>query len=198
MSDGSARCLFDGVNIDVQEGIAAITGENGVGKTTLLKVIAGQLPCQVGDISVVGHRVTSAPSHLRGIFMIHQQPKQNIVASLTVSELLGALHEVTTKPLSLPSNRIERNGEVAASDRLARACLPLLSRTGEQLSLGESQRVALLLASLSGKPVILADEPTASLDATAQRETLTLLKEISQYRCRWGIYFTQVAPSCSR
>jgi phosphonate transport system ATP-binding protein len=182
-----AVVAVDGVDLVVRPGeFVVLLGRSGAGKTTLLRCINRLVEPTAGSVRVAGHAVTGAsPSELREarrrIGMIFQQ--FNLVRRAPVLEnvLAGRLGYVP----ALPSLA----GRFPAADR-ARAleCLDavelghLASRRADTLSGGEQQRVAIARALAQAPAVILADEPTASLDPGLTASIMDLLRRINRER----------------
>jgi phosphonate transport system ATP-binding protein len=178
---------LEGVDLDVRRGeFAVILGRSGAGKTTFLRAINRLVEPTAGTVRVAGRAVTGArPVELREvrrtIGMIFQQ--FNLVRRVTVLEnvLAGRLGWVP----QLPSLA----GRFPAADReIARDCLVqvglahLAERRADTLSGGEQQRVAIARALAQAPAVILADEPTASLDPQLTGTIMDLLRRINVER----------------
>lgn len=156
------RTLVTGVTFGVAEGMTlALVGPSGSGKTTLLKCLAGILIPGKGTIDVAGRVVSHQPTRnrarirLQSIGMVSQFG--DLLPELTV---LGNV----ALPLQLAGMR-RRDAERAA--RMALAAVDMESFSDEQpeaLSGGETQRVGIARAIVANPRVILADEPTGSLD----------------------------------
>ena len=159
-------------------GWIGLSGPSGVGKTTLLKSIAGHVRLK-GTI-VLGETVFQddshfLPPHLRRVAMVFQKPA--LFPHLNVRENLN----FGRKRLKSPS--------LAWDAIMARFGLePLLSRSVTHLSGGEAQRVALAQAILSEPRLILMDEPLSSLDGEAKTHLLSVLKSIRDDLGVMGIY----------
>lgn len=167
-----------GMDLDVQAGeFVAIVGPSGCGKSTLLHLLAAlDLPDE-GSIRVAEHDLAErrALTHFRSrhvgmVFQLH-----NLLPALTASENV----QVPMFELGLRARqRRER------ADRL----LGLVGLTGRessrppQLSGGERQRVAIARALANEPPILLADEPTGSLDSEAGHLVLDLLDELRRSR----------------
>jgi ABC-type lipoprotein export system ATPase subunit len=167
-----------GMDFDVKAGeFVAIVGPSGCGKSTLLHLLAAlDLPDE-GSIRVAEHDLAEhrALTHFRArhvgmVFQLH-----NLLPSLTASENVQLpMFELALKA----RQRRER------ADRL----LGLVGLTGRessrppQLSGGERQRVAIARALANEPPILLADEPTGSLDSEAGRLVLDLLDELRRSR----------------
>jgi len=163
-----------------------IIGRSGAGKTTFLRSINRLVEPTAGTVRVAGRAVTGAgPLELRQvrrqIGMIFQQFNLVRRASVLVNVLAGRLGYVPALPSLL--------GRFPASDRrLALACLAQVGladfaeRRADTLSGGEQQRVAIARALAQSPSVILADEPTASLDPQLTGSIMGILKRVNEER----------------
>ncbi|OGL19170.1 MAG: phosphonate ABC transporter ATP-binding protein [Candidatus Rokubacteria bacterium RIFCSPLOWO2_12_FULL_71_22] len=182
-----ATRALDGVDLTVGPGeFVVVLGRSGSGKTTLLRAINRLVEPTAGTVRVAGRAVTGArPVELRAIRrtigMIFQQ--FNLVRRATALEnvLAGRLGYAPHGPSLL--------GRFPAADRrLARECLvrvglaDLAERRADTLSGGEQQRVAIARALAQSPAVILADEPTASLDPHLAGSIMDILKGINAER----------------
>lgn len=156
-----------------------LIGPSGCGKTTLLHLLAGILVPASGRLLVAGHELHDCDDDRRRAFrrehvgMVFQEAR--LVPHLTVRDNIMILHhrQLVSR---LPAAAIERCHELAERVGISH----LLRRRGDQLSRGEAQRAALARALLHRPSVILADEPTASLDATSAQMVVELLDELRQ------------------
>jgi phosphonate transport system ATP-binding protein len=177
----------DGIDLTVRAGeFVVILGPSGSGKTTFLRALNRLVEPTAGTVRVAGRAVTGAtPAELRAarrqIGMIFQQFNLVRRAGVLDNVLAGRLGYVTPLPSLL--------GRVPAGDRaLARECLArvglahLAERRADTLSGGEQQRVAIARALAQAPSVILADEPTASLDPALTTEIMGILKSINAER----------------
>ncbi|HEV3318422.1 MAG TPA: ABC transporter ATP-binding protein [Solirubrobacteraceae bacterium] len=170
----------DDVSLTIEPGeVLALHGPSGSGKTTLLLLIAALLAPERGSIRFDGRELTGlseneACDYLhRDVGFVHQ--------SAQLMRRVSALENASMKLML---------GGVGAREAQARA-LPWLQRVGlgdslertpEQLSSGERQRVAVARA-LAGEPrLILADEPTGSLDSARGAEIVRLLASLAHER----------------
>ena len=166
------REVVCGVTADVEEGEwVALIGPNGAGKTSLLRAVAGLLPCS-GTVSLHGTRLEELGRRERAqrLALVPQEPRTP--PWLTVSEyvLLGR-----TPYLRALAREGEPDREAAARS-LARLDLDeLAERTLGTLSGGERQRVVVARALAQEASIVLLDEPTASLDIGHQQQALDLL-----------------------
>jgi phosphonate transport system ATP-binding protein len=182
-----AVVAVDGIDLRVGPGeFVVIIGRSGSGKTTFLRAINRLVEPTAGSVRVAGKAVTgAAPAELRAarrqIGMVFQQ--FNLVRRVSVLDnvLAGRLAYVPEVPSLL--------GRFPVRDReLALGCLAqvglahLAGRRADTLSGGEQQRVAIARALAQAPSVILADEPTASLDPALTADIMGLLKSINVER----------------
>jgi putative ABC transport system ATP-binding protein len=176
--DDGRIVALNGMELDVAEGeFVAIVGPSGCGKSTLLHLVAAlDLPDE-GSIEVAGQALATdhdlshyRSQHVGMVFQLH-----NLLPSLTAEE------NVQVPMLELGLTRRERREK--ARDLLS--SVGLSGREGNrppELSGGERQRVALARALANDPPVLLADEPTGSLDSAAGARILQLLEELRRER----------------
>jgi putative ABC transport system ATP-binding protein len=153
-----------------------LLGESGSGKSTLLSLICGTIIAQSGVVSVAGNNIASLSAGKRDRFraetigLIFQQFNLLPFASVQDNILL---------PLQFaPMRRKRVTGLVAEAERLCSALgLPsdIMTVRAGALSVGEQQRVAAARALIGTPQLIIADEPTSSLDAATQATFLQLL-----------------------
>ena len=179
--DGSdTRVLLDHVDLDVSAGeVLVVTGPSGSGKSTLL-ALAGLLrrPAE-GDILIAGVATASLSERRRTalrrdhIGIIYQSA--NLLPSLTAREQLELVGHI---------DRQRRGDTRARADQLL-AGLDLTGRADQlpgQLSGGERQRVGIARALMAEPTVLLADEPTASLDPSLAADVSALITEEAHRR----------------
>ncbi len=184
---GYARALKD-INFTVNRGeVLGIVGESGSGKSTLAYSILNLLPQDAkksGDIYFKEQEIFNAKENIleniRGnkIGMIFQAPASTFNPVLTVGY---QFNEVLKYKLKIKS-KTER--ERIIFDSLKQVKLPDVQRIIEsyphQLSGGQLQRVAIAIA-ISHKPdILIADEPTSSLDVTIESQIIYLFKELQE------------------
>ena len=153
--------------------VAALVGPNGAGKTTLLRALAGLLPAQ-GTVHVEGRAVASLDLRERARRFAYLPQGQNVHWPLSVRDVvaLGRYPHGATDPSRLkPDDSAIVDRAMAATDVTAFADRPVTELSG-----GERSRVLLARALAVAAPVILADEPTTSLDPRHQIEVMHLLR----------------------
>ena len=166
------RCLLDIDAHTFSDGeLHLIQGDNGVGKTTLLKILAGLDEPDTLDFQFNGSTYTQVhyPDALRReIIYIHQHP---YLFSTSVAANIDYGLKLRNVPLQQRENAIAeaiRWAGLAGVEKVA----------PKKLSGGEKQRVALARALVLNAPVMLIDEPTANLDGKARDQVKTLLESL--------------------
>ena len=173
--------VLSGVDLEVGKGsMVGIGGPNGVGKSTLMKLIAGLIAPQRGSVRVDGNDMSklSARERARIVAVVPQTPELPAGARALEVVLMGR-----NPHLGLLSWETEDDLSVAVESMRVTDTDELLDRPVDQLSGGERQRVAIAMALAQRTPVMLLDEPTANLDLAYQpaiMRTLTDLVELGR------------------
>lgn len=176
----SVRALDD-VTLTVQRGeLVALLGPSGSGKSTLLSIAAGFEAPDAGAVTWDGEpipRTGAAGSRWRRdmLGIVAQEPQ--LVEGMSIHRSVGLRLEAA----GVAPSEAQRRGtrllrELGLGDRLA--------HRPEQLSTGQRQRAALARALSTEPQLVLADEPTGSLDSQAGRELVELLRRLAHERRR--------------
>ena len=171
------QILFD-ITTTIPAGeIVIVTGPSGSGKTTLLTLIGALRSTQEGSVRVLGQELCRAGPRLlenvrRRIGFIFQQ--HNLLASLSARQNV----ELGLRVSNASGGR--RRSRAAAEMLEAVGLGESLNRKPEQLSGGQRQRVAIARALVSEPSIVLADEPTASLDKSSGREVVDRMKNLAR------------------
>ena len=185
------RAVFRGVDLDVEAGsFVAVMGESGVGKSTLLNLVAGLDRADEGSIAVDGVELAAldddALTALRRVRMGFVFQAFHVLPYLTVAQNVAL-------PLSLVGMD-GLDGKTAAgrvADMLAAVSLAdRATSMPRELSGGELQRVAIARALVHGPRLVLADEPTGNLDPDTAGQVLALLRDVAKARGAAGILVT--------
>ncbi len=168
--------VLKGVNLRVNKGeIVAIVGKSGAGKTTLLQIIGTLDRPTKGEILVNGERLMAKGErelaafrnkHIGFIFQFHQLlPEFTALENVCIPAMIGREKESEYKPRAEKLLR-----ELGLGDRM--------EHKPNELSGGEKQRVAAARALMMSPDIILADEPTGSLDTQNKKELSELLLKL--------------------
>lgn len=166
------------VDLEIEMGeFVAITGPSGSGKTTLLNIIGAIDYASNGRVFVMDVPIGDYDESFRSTFRLANTgfifQSYNLISTLTALENVMFPMQLTDK--SLNEIRVE---SIALLERVG-----LAERTDHlpwQLSSGEQQRVAIARAMANDPPIILADEPTANLDAESAQMVRSLLQALHQ------------------
>ncbi len=161
-----------GIDLDVPAGsCTALLGRNGVGKTTLLRCLMGEVPARSGTVTLDSHDVTRLPPWQRARRGVGYVPQgREIFSRLTVSENLAVGESAAS-------------GEVAPRSELEEL-FPLLRtmqrRRGGDLSGGQQQQLAIARALVSRPRLLLLDEPTEGIQPSTIKEIGKVLRLLVQ------------------
>jgi len=196
--DGDAEVrVLDGARLAVTRGeTVAITGASGSGKSTLLHLAAGMDLPDAGHVELLGEAIETLPEpartrfRARNIGLVFQD--FNLIESLSAHDNIALVGWLTGKPASAEAIRA-----LAAELDIE----TLLERRPDQLSGGQQQRVAIARALIHEPALVLADEPTGSLDETTAAKVMAVLGEAVRVRGCSLVLVTHsraVAAACDR
>lgn len=171
--------VLKGVDLTLQPGeLVALLGASGSGKSTLLSIVGLLLRPTTGTLSIAGQRVEGLPDLERAqfrnrrlgfIFQFH-----HLLPDFTATENVAF-------PAAAPAGAISPAMRRRARDLLARVGLAdRMDFPATRLSGGQKQRVAIARALMNKPELILADEPTGSLDRVAAEKVLDLMREVNR------------------
>ena len=167
--DGKKYFDFPDINLDSGENLLII-GNSGIGKTTLLHLLAGILKPESGSINISGTDISKFSDteldKFRGdnIGIVFQKP--HFISSLTINENLKLAQYLSRSKTSGDAKKILESLNI--KDKY--------QQKPNQLSEGEKQRASIALALINSPSLILADEPTSSLDDFNCDNVIKLLK----------------------
>ena len=168
--------VLKGVNLMVQKGeIVAIVGKSGAGKTTLLQIIGTLDQPTQGEVIINGERLMTKGEkelaafrnkHIGFIFQFHQLlPEFTALENVCIPAMIAREKESDYK-----ARAVQLLTELGLKDRM--------NHKPNELSGGEKQRVAAARALMMKPDIILADEPTGSLDEKNKKELSELLQKL--------------------
>ena len=161
--------VLKGITLDVEKGhLVTLLGPSGCGKSTLLRCLAGLEEVTSGTVSLDGKDITHVNPRDRGIGMVFQQ--YSLFPNMSVSQNVA---------FGLNMKKVDKE-TTARKVREMLAIVGLEDKADQypsQLSGGQQQRVAIGRALMNAPQVMLADEPTGSLDSRNGHEIIKLLKK---------------------
>ena len=173
--------ILHGMNLDIKPGeIVAVTGRNGMGKTTLMKSIMGITPSHKGTIIFDGNDITTMPTYERvrnGVAYVPQG--RMIFSTMTVKENIETGLAGSNKK-EIPNDIYE----------LFPVLLEMKDRRGGNLSGGQQQQLAIARALVSEPKILLLDEPTEGIQPSIIKEMAQVLRRIRDER-GLSIFFSE-------
>jgi putative ABC transport system ATP-binding protein len=173
------QVLFD-INLTINSGeIVILTGPSGSGKTTLLSLIGALRSVQYGSIKVLDRELYKVTD--KKLLQLRRQlgyifQKHNLVPFLNACQNVQMSLEL--RP-SISKNEVRRLSKVMLE---AVGLKHRINHFPSQLSGGEQQRVAIARALVTRPKIVLADEPTASLDKNSGRAVVEILQQLAKDR----------------
>jgi len=178
---------LDNCDFDLMPGeILAVIGDNGAGKSSLIKTLSGAIRPDSGDIFLEGKKVEfSSPidARLAGVETVYQTLAMSPALSIADNMFMG-------RELRKPGfmGKVLRQLDRAAMERIAREKLSELglmtiqniNQAVETLSGGQRQGVAVARAAAFGSKVVILDEPTAALGVKESRRVLDLIQDVRE------------------
>lgn|SRR5690606_6406875 len=157
--------------------LIAIIGPSGSGKSTFLTIVGGLLTPSSGDVIINGQNITAMNEKERSLIRLNEigfvLQASNLVPFLHVANQMKLVDKVKKGNMT-KKEREQLYRQLGISD--------LLMKYPSDLSGGQRQRVAIAKALYSNPSVILADEPTASLDSDRAYEVMELLKNMTKQK----------------
>ena len=178
--------MLNGVDLSVRKGtVLGLLGTNGAGKTTLMKCALGLIRPQSGEARLLGEPAwTLSPEAKSRIGYVPQVI--NLYEWMTVRDIID-----NTSPFYSSWNhelvaRLIRELDIPAEDRIG------------PLSVGQRQKVAILLALGHEPDLLILDEPAASLDPKARRQFLQMIIELAEPDKRTVLFSTHITSDLER
>ena len=192
--DGATINAVDGVSFQVKSGeFVALVGPSGSGKTTMLSILAALLTPTAGQVLIDGQDLAQMNEKLR-VKLRREKigftfQSNNLIPYLTARENVEFMLRL--------NNKLDRAGRVRSDELLARLGLSdRLHNLPAQMSGGQQQRVAIARALIHNPAVVLADEPTASLDTERAFQVVETFAHLIHENDRAGIMVTHDLRMC--
>ena len=192
--DGGTINAVDGVSFQVKSGeFVALVGPSGSGKTTMLSILAALLTPSTGQVLIDGQDLAQMNEKkrvkLRREKIGFTFQSNNLIPYLTARENVEFMLRL--------NNKLDRAGRVRSDELLARLGLSdRLHNLPAQMSGGQQQRVAIARALIHDPAVVLADEPTASLDTERAFQVVETFANLIHENDRAGIMVTHDLRMC--
>ncbi len=190
---GTIRAV-DGVSLEVGSGeFVALVGPSGSGKTTMLSILAALLQPSAGKVVLDGQDLAQMTDKDRVALR-----REKIGFTFQSNNLVPYLNALENVELMLRlNNRLDKAGRMRAEELLARLGLgERLYNLPGQMSGGQQQRVAIARALIHNPSLVLADEPTASLDTERAYQVVKTFAGLIHEQNRAGIMVTHDLRMC--
>jgi len=180
--------IFEGLDLELRQGeYLAVMGESGIGKSTLLNLLAGLDKPDSGRVLLEGVDLSALDDD--AITLLRRRAVGFVFQAFHVLPYLSVEQNVAL-PLDLlgvnEPERSRRTADILAAVGIA----PLAKRYARELSGGEVQRIAIARAMVHRPRLLLADEPTGNLDPRSAAQTLALLRAQVKANAGAGILIT--------
>ena len=170
----SYKTALSNFNITINEGeFVGLIGPNGAGKTILVKMLTGIIAPSSGDISVLGYYPNKLENALKKQYAVVMGQKSQLFFELSAGDTFLLFKEL----YRIPTDEYQKNLDYFVKLFDVEKLLNVQVRT---LSLGERMKMELIVALLHNPKVLFLDEPTIGLDAVAQRQIRTFLKDVNE------------------
>lgn len=171
---------LDQLDLVIETNNIAIVGPSGAGKSTLIELLFGLRQPSVGEVYVCGYPLSKSSAKQRHelckhIQLIPQEPQSSLNPYYTVRQIL-------TEALNNVDGCQGQNEKVEKVLQDVGLDLSLLDRNPQQLSVGQAQRVAIARALIVEPCILVADEPTSSLDPVSRQQIIDLFTELQKAR----------------
>src|SRR5690242_1131962 len=182
----SSKAVLADASFEVGPGeIVGVLGKNGAGKTTLLELVLGFTPATTGSVQIFGYDSYRLPGAAKArIGFVPQQDE--LVNQLTAADQIGVIASFYPKWDDQLVGRLSREWEVDLNQRV------------KNMSVGQRQKLSILLG-LGHKPdVLILDEPVASLDPVARRQFLEQIIEVAADGNRSVVFSSHIVSDVER
>jgi len=170
------RVLFTALSFATGAGCVALEADTGTGKSTLLRMLAGETDAGEGHVTVAGHSLTQAPDQARAAlaYIPEDLPAYPVQTGRAFLEQVAAARHTSLD-----------DDVLTLAD--AFGLTPHLDKRFEQMSFGTRKKVLFSATMIGHVPVIIADEPTSGLDGPSRRALAELFQTLAADRV---VFFT--------
>ncbi len=186
-SEGN-RTVFKNLNISAETGeMVALIGRNGVGKSTLLRTLAGLQPTLMGEVVLNGRNIRNLKRNNKAQLVSYVPAESVIVPNLSVRNFVS----MGRYPYAGWANSLNSTDWQIVDRAITDVGIePLMQRNLESVSDGERHRAMIAFALAQDTKIILLDEPTAFLDLPNKFEMVRLLTQLAHSKQKLIIYST--------
>ncbi len=178
LGDGSEFPVLKGIDAEFEKGeLVSIIGESGSGKSTLMNIIGGLDSKFEGEVLVNGKNIGAFTEKELDIY------RKNKIGFIFQSfNLVPHLTVLDNVALALTLSNVKRSEQIARAEKMLEkvGLKDHMRKKPNQLSGGQMQRVAIARALISDPEIIVADEPTGSLDAQTTQQILDIITQIAR------------------
>ena len=180
------KTVLEDVSFSVEPGdIVGVLGKNGAGKTTLLELMLGFTPPSGGNVELFGHASYRLPGAAKArLGFVPQQDE--LVNQLTAADQIGVIASFYPRWDDELVTRLAREWEVDLSERI------------KGMSVGQRQKLSILLALGHRPDLLILDEPVASLDPVARRQFLEQIINVAADGARSVVFSSHIVSDVER
>jgi ABC-2 type transport system ATP-binding protein len=180
------KTVLEDVSFSVEPGdIVGVLGKNGAGKTTLLELMLGFTPPSAGDVELFGHASHRLPGAAKArLGFVPQQDE--LVNQLTAADQIGVIASFYPRWDDQLVTRLAREWEVDLDERV------------KGMSVGQRQKLSILLALGHRPDLLILDEPVASLDPVARRQFLEQIIDVAADGARSVVFSSHIVSDVER
>ena len=180
------KTVLEDVSFSVEPGdIVGVLGKNGAGKTTLLELMLGFTPPSAGGVELFGHASYRLPGAAKArLGFVPQQDE--LVNQLTAADQIGVIASFYPRWDDDLVTRLAREWEVDLTERI------------KGMSVGQRQKLSILLALGHRPDLLILDEPVASLDPVARRQFLEQIIDVAADGARSVVFSSHIVSDVER
>jgi len=182
----SGKPVLADVSFTVEPGdVVGVLGKNGAGKTTLLELVLGFTPATAGGVQLFGYDSYRLPGAAKArVGFVPQQDE--LVNQLTAADQIGVISSFYPKWDDTLVGRLSQEWEVDLTQRV------------KNMSVGQRQKLSILLGLGHRPDVLILDEPVASLDPVARRQFLEQIIEVAADGNRSVVFSSHIVSDVER
>ena len=177
--------ILNRINLSIHPStVTAVIGKSGSGKSTLLRLINGMIRPREGEVRLLGRPIEYGKIHAQRLQIGYVVQHVGLFPHMTIAENISILGKIAKKPIQEIKDRVE------ALMKMVQLPVSYLNKYPHELSGGEQQRVGLCRALLLKPPIVLMDEPFASLDHKTKQGIYHYLLDIQKNERRTIVVVT--------